>query len=128
MANKFYTLQFFDEQDNTMGFYSEDGSGLVVFVSDLSSAKMLSYDEAINYAEKLLLHGAMKYKKVFTVDVCEIIATTNKHFTYNRENLKSQIYSRKCADIERQIYLLQEQLQKLSIIYGEENNDPCKSS
>lgn len=119
MTKNSYTLQFFDDQNNSMGFYSEDKSGLVVFVSKLSDAKMLSYDDAINYAEQLIQHGAMRFNKVFTIDVCEIIATTNKHFTYNRENFKSQIYSRKCAEIEGQICLLQEQLQKLSIIYGE---------
>lgn len=115
MNQEKYTLQFFDANLDSMGFYSEDDMGLVCFVSLLNNAKVLSYKDAMNYAELLIQHGCTRYKEISKINVCElvIIRAENK-ITYDRENLKQQIIDRKRMEIEQEIKKLNEELKKLS--------------
>lgn len=114
MNQEKYTLQFFDANLNSMGFYSEDDMGLVCFVSLLNDAKELSYKDAVNYAELLLQHGYTRYKEISTINVCELVIRAEKKITYDRENLKQQIIDRKRMEIEHEIQKLNEELKKLS--------------
>lgn len=114
MNQEKYTLQFFDANLDSMGFYSEDDMGLVCFVSLLNNAKALSYKDAMNYAELLIQHGSTRYKEISKINVCELVIRAEKKITYDRENLKQQIIDRKRMEIEQEIKKLNEELKKLS--------------